>query len=444
MKKLLILGGGESGTGAALLGKRLGWDVLLSDGGTLRNSYRAVLEQAGIRYEEGGHTEASTFTPDLVVKSPGIPSSATVVAGFRQNGVELISEIEFAARHTKGKIIAITGTNGKTTTTLLTHHIFAKAGLDVAVGGNVGKSFAGLLAERDYDYWVLEVSSFQLDDVAQFKPDVAILLNITPDHLDRYGYSVEAYAAAKMNITRNQLAAQHFIYCSDDPLTLDAMQRHKVAATLHPISIHQEVENGAYLSNEHIYINLHNTSFHMSIHDLALQGKHNAYNSMAAGVASRLFEIRKEIVRESLSDFQNIEHRLEFVAEIHGIKFVNDSKATNVNSTWYALESIDTPVVWIVGGVDKGNDYSLLEPLVREKVKAMICLGTDNEKLISYFGNIVPMYAEARSARDAVNLAYQAGNKGDTVILSPACASFDLFDNYEDRGHQFKMSVRSL
>lgn len=442
--KLLVLGGGESGTGAALLGLKLGYEVLVSDSGKLRENYRTQLVDRRIAVEEEGHAQALDFSPNLVVKSPGIPSSVPVVTSFVQRGIEVISEIEFAARHTTGKMVAITGTNGKTTTTLLTHHIFAKAGLDVALAGNVGKSFAGVLAEGDHAYFILEVSSFQLDDTVHFKPDVAVLLNITPDHLDRYNYSIEAYADAKFRIARNQGPAQHFIYCSDDPITTEGLARHDLHAEKHPISLTTPHENGAYIDQNNIVINLYHKPFEMSIHDLALQGKHNAYNSMAAGVAARIFEIRKEIVRESLSDFQNVEHRLEFVAEIHGIRFINDSKATNVNSTWYALESIDGPVVWVVGGVDKGNDYSLLEPLVREKVKAIICLGKDNAKLVDFFGPMVEAIGEANSARDAVALAYQNAHKGDTVILSPACASFDLFDNYEDRGHQFKTAVRAL
>jgi len=442
--KMLIFGGGESGTGAALLGQKLGYDVFVSDSGKLKDKYKAVLSQKGIRWEEGGHSAAFADGVGLVVKSPGIPSTVTAVSNFSRKGIEVISEIEFAARHTRGKMIAITGTNGKTTTTLLTHHIFAKAGVDVAMAGNVGRSFAASLTEGDHDYWVLEVSSFQLDDIVDFKPEVAVLLNITPDHLDRYGNSIEAYSAAKFAVSKNQGPEQHFIYCADDSLTAEGMKRHTINAEMHPVSLRGEVENGAYTAHNNIIINLHNKSFTMSIHDLALKGKHNAYNSMAAGVSARIFEIRKEIVRESLSDFQNIEHRLEFVAEIHGIRFINDSKATNVNSTWYALESLDGPVVWIVGGVDKGNDYTLLEPLVREKVKAVICLGKDNKKLLDFFGPIVDNIAEAGSAAEAVGLAYQSGVKGDSVILSPACASFDLFENYEERGHLFKTAVRAL
>jgi UDP-N-acetylmuramoylalanine--D-glutamate ligase len=442
--KLLILGAGESGTGAALLGKKLGYEVFVSDRGMIKEKYQHVLSSNGVKWEQGQHSAEFVADADLVIKSPGIPSEAPLVKELRQKGVEVISEIEFGSRHTKGKIIAITGTNGKTTTTLMTHHIFEKAGMDVAVGGNVGKSFAGLLAERDYEYFVLEISSFQLDDIVHFKPDVAVLLNITPDHLDRYGYDMERYIDAKFAIARNQDANDHFIYCADDHILMEALAKRDVRAQLHPISLTVPHNEGAYLTDEKLIINLTNKHLEMSIHDLALQGKHNAYNSMAAGVSARIFEIRKEIVRDSLSDYQNIEHRLEFVAEIHGIKFINDSKATNVNSTWYALESADSPVVWIVGGVDKGNDYSILEPLVRERVKAIICLGLENEKLMAYFGPMVGQIAEARSASEAVALGYQFGTKGDTVLLSPACASFDLFENYEDRGQKFKSAVRAL
>ncbi len=442
--KMLILGAGESGTGAALLGKKLGYDVFVSDRGPIKPKYKDILLNAGVKWEEGQHSDEFLAGAELVIKSPGIPSGATAVIALRESGVEVISEIEFGSRHTKGKIIAITGTNGKTTTTLLTHHIFAKAGYDVAVGGNVGMSFAGLLAERDYEYFVLEVSSFQLDDIVHFRPDVAVLLNITPDHLDRYGYDLDNYVQAKFTIAQNQTANDHFIFCADDPITTENLKKYDIHAQKHPIALKGPIENGAFLTENELIINLTNKPFEMSIHDLALQGKHNAYNSMAAGVSARIFEIRKEIVRDSLSDYQNIEHRLEFVAEIHGIKFINDSKATNINSTWYALESMDGPVVWIVGGVDKGNDYSILEPMVREKVKAIICLGKDNQKLLEFFSLIVTDIVEAGSASEAVGFGYQFGRKGDTVLLSPACASFDLFENYEERGQKFKSAVRAL
>ncbi|NEN22975.1 UDP-N-acetylmuramoyl-L-alanine--D-glutamate ligase [Cryomorpha ignava] len=442
--KLLVLGGGESGAGAAMLGKKLGYDVFLSDRGVLKEKYKNVLIKAGIKWEEGAHSGDFLQGTELVIKSPGIPSETAIVLDLKKAGAEVISEIEFAARHTKGKIIAITGTNGKTTTTLLTHHMFAKAGKDVIAAGNVGKSFAGLLAERDRDIWVLEVSSFQLDDIVSFKPDVAILLNITSDHLDRYGYEMQNYADAKFAIARNLTEADHFIYSDDDEVILKNLKEKNIKAQLHPISTYHPVENGAYITENELIINLTNNPYKMSIHDLALQGRHNVYNSMAASVSARLFDLRKEVVRDSLSDYENIEHRLEFVAEIHGIKFINDSKATNVNGVWYALENYSEKIVWIVGGVDKGNDYSILEALVREKVKAIICLGTDNKKLMDYFGPMVENIAEAHTATEAVNLGYAFAKKNDVVLLSPACASFDLFENYEDRGQQFKRAVRAL
>ncbi len=368
-----------------MLGKKLGHEVFLSDRGILKEKYKNVLNKAGIKWEEGAHSAEFLQGAELVIKSPGIPSETPVVVNLRKQGAEVISEIEFAARHTNGKIIAITGTNGKTTTTLLTYHIFAKANLDVVAAGNVGKSFAGQLAEGDHEYWVLEISSFQLDDIVSFKPDVSVLLNITPDHLDRYGYEMQNYVDAKFAIAQNLTAADHFIYCDDDEVILKNLKTKNIKAQLHPISTYHPVENGAYTTENELIINLTNNPFTMSIHDLALQGRHNTYNSMAASVSARIFDLRKELVRDSLSDYENIEHRLEFVAEIHGIKFINDSKATNVNSTWYALENYSEKIVWIVGGVDKGNDYSILEALVREKVKAIICLGTDNQKLSGLF-----------------------------------------------------------
>jgi len=444
LMKILVLGGAESGTGAALLAKKQGLSVMVSDAGAIKPVYRQQLIAAGIAFEEGGHSAAFLADTTTVVKSPGIPDEAQMVVELKASGAEIISEIEFASRYTAAKIVAITGTNGKTTTTLLTYHILKKAGLDVAVAGNVGKSFAGVLADRDYACFVLEVSSFQLDNITQFRPDIAVILNITPDHLDRYQYQLANYVKAKFEIGKFQTATDHFIYSADDPILTEALDNFPLKAEKHPISIKVPVENGAFLDNDFIKHSLTLKSFEMSIHELALQGKHNAYNSMAASIAARIFEIRKEVVRESLSDFQNIEHRLEFVAQIHGIKFINDSKATNVNSTWYALESCNEPVVWIVGGVDKGNDYSMLESLVREKVKAIVCLGKDNKKIIDYFSPFVENIAEAQSADDAVALGYRYGRKGDVVLLSPACASFDLFENYEDRGHQFKRAIRAL
>jgi len=441
--KVLVLGAGESGLGASLLANSKGCEVLVSDGKKIKEEVKNVLNKADIKWEEG-HNSCFDYTPDVVVKSPGIPRNAEVVNTLRKSGNPIVSEVEFASRFTKGKLIAITGTNGKTTTSSLVYHILKKAGLDVALGGNIGVSFARLLAERDYDYFVLEVSSFQLDDIEQFKPHIAILLNITPDHLDRYENDMQQYIDAKFRITQNQDNQDHFIYTIDDEYLEKEMAQKQIKAIEHPISYHREVENGAFIENERIRINITDKPFNMSIHELALQGRHNAYNSMAASIAARILEIRKDLIRESLSDFQNVEHRLEFVARIHGIKFINDSKATNVNSTWYALESANDPVVWIVGGVDKGNDYTILKDLVQEKVKAIVCLGVENQKLLDFFQPIVPNISEAKSADEAVAQAYRFAQSGDTVMLSPACASFDLFDNFEDRGHQFKRAIKAL
>ncbi len=431
--------------GAARLAVQHGWEVFLSDAGSLKPAFREALEQLGVGFEEGVHTTARIHEAELVVKSPGIPDSAKVVTELRNAGIPVISEIEFAYRYKSGRIIAITGSNGKTTTTMLTQHILAKAGVRSVAAGNIGKSFAGVLSSGEqFDWYVLEVSSFQLDGIEQFRPDIAILTNITPDHLDRYEHNMDLYSDSKMRITMNQGEQDHFIYCADDEGTRNAMQRNQVRAKNLPFSLKPLAGEGAGLDNNEITINLNNNLFTMSIHELALQGNHNAYNSMAAGIAARVLEIRKELVRESLSDFQNIEHRLEFVARVHGITFVNDSKATNINSTWYALESFDRPIIWIVGGVDKGNDYHALKPLVKKKVKGIICLGKDNERIKEAFGDLFHYLPEVESAREAVQCAYQMGEKEDVVLLSPACASFDLFENYEDRGHQFKRAVRAL
>jgi UDP-N-acetylmuramoylalanine--D-glutamate ligase len=445
MKRLVILGGGESGVGAALLGKKKGFDVFLSDMGTLKDKYSEVLLKNEIPFEHGKHSAPLILNADEVIKSPGIPDTAPLVKQLREKGVSVISEIEFAARYTNAKKICITGSNGKTTTTLLIHHMMKKAGLNAGLAGNVGKSFALQVAEENYDYYVLELSSFQLDGMFEFRADIAILLNITPDHLDRYEYKLENYAESKFRITRNQREEDSFIYCADDEVTLETMKRVPIKATQYPFSIKKKIEKGAYLENEQLHINTNNTNpLSMTIQELALQGKHNIYNSMAAGVTGKLVDIRKESIRESLSDFHNIDHRLELVGNVHGIEFINDSKATNVNSTWYALESMNNPVILILGGVDKGNDYSMLNDLVKEKVKAIICLGTDNKKIIKAFGGIISTILEAHSAKEAVAHAYKIGKKGDTVLLSPACASFDLFENYEDRGTQFKQAVRAL
>ncbi|MEO6901704.1 MAG: UDP-N-acetylmuramoyl-L-alanine--D-glutamate ligase [Bacteroidia bacterium] len=446
MKRIVILGGGESGVGSAVLAKKKGFDVFLSDKGELKDSYKNVLSKYNITWEEKKHTELSIFNADEVVKSPGIPDNATLIKALKERKIPVISEIEFAARYTTAKKICITGSNGKTTTTLLIYHILKKAGLNVGLGGNIGRSFAMQVAESDFDFYVLELSSFQLDGMFDFKAEIAILLNITPDHLDRYDYQFEKYAASKLRIIQNQTESDSFIYCMDDIEIMNHLKDKKIIAKPYPISIKEKVEQGAYLNeNNQVVINTNQLNpLLMTIQELALQGKHNLYNSMAAGIAGKLVDIRKDTIRESLSDFHNIDHRLEVVGNVHGIEFINDSKATNVNSTWYALESMNNPVILILGGVDKGNDYFMLNDLIKEKVKAIICLGTDNKKIIKAFGAIVPTIIEAKSATEAVVNAYKLGKKGDTVLLSPACASFDLFENYEDRGTQFKQAVRAL
>jgi UDP-N-acetylmuramoylalanine--D-glutamate ligase len=444
MTRLVVLGAQESGVGAARLAQREGIDVFVSDAGAIKPKYRDELKSRGIAFEEGGHTASRVLDADEVVKSPGIPDSASLVVAAREKGLSVISEIEFAYRYCNGRIIAITGSNGKTTTTLLTHHILQKAGLDVAVGGNVGNSFAALVAEGDRAHYVLELSSFQLDGIHTFRPDIAVLLNITPDHLDRYQYRMEKYVDSKFRIAMNQRPEDHFIHCADDPESTNWLRTHSVKARRWPFSIRHTLEQGAFLQDEQIQITTDQTTFRMSIIELALQGKHNVYNSMAAGIAARVLDIRKDIVRESLSDFQNVEHRLEHVAMVHGIEFINDSKATNVNSTWYALESMSKPVIWVAGGVDKGNDYSTLRDLVKERVKAIVCMGTDNGAIHKAFGDLVPVLVDTASAEQAVQTAYEMAESGDVVLLSPACASFDLFENYEERGRKFKTAVKAL
>ncbi|MFN8712418.1 MAG: UDP-N-acetylmuramoyl-L-alanine--D-glutamate ligase [Bacteroidota bacterium] len=446
MKRIVILGAGESGTGAALLAQQKGYDVFVSDKGAIHQKYKDVLSKNEIRWEEKQHTESLILNADEVIKSPGIPGTVPLIKQLRSQSIPVVSEIEFAGRYTNAKTICITGSNGKTTTATLTHHILQKAGVNAALGGNVGHSFAKLVAEAKHDVYVLELSSFQLDDMYQFRADIAVLLNITPDHLDRYEYQMEKYAAAKFRIAQNQRPEDAFVYCADDEVTLREMHKYTINATKYPFSIKQELQQeGAYLNtNNEIIINIHKNPITMTIEELALQGKHNVYNSMAGGIAARLLEVRKDAIRESLSDFQSVEHRLEFVSRINNIDFINDSKATNVNSTWYALESMNTPVVWIVGGVDKGNDYESLLELVQSKVKAIVCLGKDNSKIIAAFGGRVETIVEAGSAQEAVALSYRLATKGDSVLLSPACASFDMFENYEDRGRQFKAAVRGL
>ena len=443
-KYLVILGAGESGVGTAILGKKYGWKVFVSDFGVISPEYKEELNQYEITWEEGKHTIETLKDADIVVKSPGIPDKVAVVKQFTERNIPVISEIEFASYYNTAKTVCITGSNGKTTTTMLTYHTFQKAGINVGLAGNVGKSFAKQVAEENFDWYILELSSFQLDGMFDFKADIAILLNITPDHLDRYAYDMQNYVNAKFRIIQNQGENDFFIYNADDEVITSNLEKIKTNVNTLPFSIRKVIENGGYADEKQLTLNINKDPFIMSIHDLALKGKHNVQNSLASGIASRLVEIRKEVVRDSFTDFQNVEHRLEFVAKVHGISFINDSKATNVNSTWFALESMDAPTVWIVGGVDKGNDYSELSDLVKDKVKAIICLGTDNQKIKDTFNGVVETIVEAGSAMEAVSYGYRLAKKDETVLLSPACASFDLFENYEDRGNQFKSAVRAL
>ena len=445
-REIVVLGAAESGTGAAVLAHKKGYKVFVSDNGTIHKKYKSVLTHFDIDFEEGGHSLQRILSASEVIKSPGIPDEVPVIKALRERKVPVVSEIEFAVRYTSARIIAITGSNGKTTTTLLLGHILKAAGINVGVAGNVGKSFAWQVAEDDKDVYVLELSSFQLDYMHRFKADIAMLLNITPDHLDRYNNKFEDYISSKFRILQNQSKKDAFIFNADDPVITKELGKRKTEMNLYPFSFQlQDVENGAYINENEFIIKKHNKKiFDMTLEQLALQGKHNVYNSMAAGVAAKLMEIRNETIKQSLSDFQNIAHRLEYVGSVHGINFINDSKATNINSTWYALESTLKPIVWIAGGIDKGNDYKLIKSLVREKVKAIVCLGTDNQKLHAEFADDVELIVDADSAAAAVNAAYQIARKGETVLLSPACASFDLFENYEDRGNQFKQAVRNL
>lgn len=444
----MVLGSGESGVGSAILAKQKGFDVFVSDKGIIKENYKTQLLEEKILFEEGTHTEEKILNAFEVIKSPGIPDKTEMIQKLKAKNIPVISEIEFASRYTSAKKICITGSNGKTTTTLLTYHILKNAGYKVGLGGNIGKSFALQVAKENFEYFVLELSSFQLDDMYDFTADIAVLLNITPDHLDRYEYKFENYAASKFRIVQNQSEQNYFVYNADDEVITGFMKHHKINSTLVPFSIKKPIEgDGAFLNENQITINYkpnQNKPLIMTIEQLALQGKHNVYNSMAASLAARIVDVRKDVIRESLQDFQNIEHRLEFVASINGIEFINDSKATNVNSTWYALESMQKPVVWICGGQDKGNDYNELTELVKANVKAIICLGKDNKKIINAFKGIVDIIVETDNAADAVAASYKIGKKGDVVLLSPACASFDLFKNYEDRGMQFKAAVRSL
>ena len=444
MKRLVVLGGGESGVGTAILGKKEGFEVFVSDKGIVKEEYKKVLEHFEIDWEEQQHTEEKILNADLVMKSPGIPDKVPLVVKLKEIGVPVISEIEFASRYTKATIIGITGSNGKTTTTMLTNHILKEGGLHVGMAGNIGDSYAKMVAENDFDFYVLEISSFQLDGIVDFKPHIAILTNITPDHLDRYEYRFENYIASKFRIAKNQTKEDYLIYDADDEVIVQWLQKNPVQSKLLPFSINRKLDEGAYLENDKIIIKTQNNTIEMSTDALALEGKHNVKNTMAATTAAKLISIRKETIRRSIENFQGAEHRLEKVLKIHHVQYINDSKATNVNATYYALDSMKTPTVWIVGGVDKGNDYRELMPLVREKVKAIICLGTDNSKIKDAFGNVVDLVVETFAMDEAVKVAYKIAERGDTVLLSPACASFDLFKNYEDRGNQFKEAIKKL
>jgi UDP-N-acetylmuramoylalanine--D-glutamate ligase len=444
MKKIVILGAGESGAGSAVLAKKQGFEVFVSDNGQIKEKYKDLLKKSGINYEEGRHDENKIFSASEVIKSPGIRETAPIIISLHKKGIPVISEIEFAGRYTDAKKICITGSNGKTTTTNLIWQMLNKAGKKVALTGNVGNSFAMAVDEGNYDYYVIELSSFQLDGMYEFKADIAILLNITPDHLDRYGYNLQNYIDSKFRITQNLTKSEYFIYWADDPIVNAELSKKQYDMTMLPFSADRKEKMTAYIENDDLIIDYQHKTNLMTIHDLALKGRHNTYNSMAAAIAGKVLNIRKEIIRESLADFQGVEHRLEPVITVCGINFINDSKATNVNSTWYALECMDTDIVWIAGGIDKGNDYSELFQLVKKKVKAVVCLGKDNKKILEAFRDKVPTIVETSSMEEAVRSSYYLAAKGDTVLLSPACASFDLFSNYEDRGRQFKQAVRNL
>ena len=444
MQRLVILGGGESGVGTAILGKKQGYEVFVSDFGAIKDNYKEVLNINGIAWEEETHTENLILNADVVMKSPGIPEKVPIVKKLIEKGIPVISEIEFAAPFTSAITIGITGSNGKTTTTMLTYHLLKSAGLNVGLGGNIGKSFAWQVADENYDCYVLELSSFQLDGIRNYKPHIAIITNISPDHLDRYEYKYENYIASKFRITMNQDENDYLIYDDDDEAISNWLQNNKTNAQLIPFSLTKTFEKGAFINNNNMEVNINQEEFEMKTTDISLEGKHNMKNAMAATSVAQLMKIRKQTIRESLSNFQGVAHRLEKVLKIQNVQYINDSKATNVNATFFALDSMTVPTVWIVGGVDKGNDYSELMSLVREKVKAIICLGVDNKKIIDAFGNVVDIMVEVESMNDAVKTAQHLVEKGDAVLLSPACASFDLFQNYEDRGNQFKSAVRNL
>lgn len=442
--RLVILGGGESGVGTAILGKKIGHDVFVSDFGKIKNHYKEVLVINGIQWEEEINTEKLILNADIVMKSPGIPDESPIVKKLIEKNIPVLSEIEFAAQFTEAITIGITGSNGKTTTTMLTYHLLKSGGMNVGLAGNIGKSFAWQVADDKHDAYVLELSSFQLDGIVNYKPHIAIITNISPDHLDRYNYNYDEYITAKFRITMNQTAEDYLIYDADDKAINSWLNKNKIKAQLVPFSLTKIFKEGAFVKEKNLVIKINNEEFVMAIDHLALEGKHNVKNAMAATTVAQLMRIRKSTIRESLSDFQAVEHRLEKVLKIQNVQYINDSKATNVNATFFALDSVNKPTVWIVGGVDKGNDYTELMSLVREKVKAIICLGLDNKKIINIFENVVDTIIEVTTMQDAVKYAQKFSEKGDTVLLSPACASFDLFENYEDRGRQFKQAVQNL
>jgi UDP-N-acetylmuramoylalanine--D-glutamate ligase len=443
-KRLVVLGGGESGVGAAILGVAKGFETFVSDLGAILPDFKTDLTRYNIPFEENQHTPELILNADLVVKSPGIPDKAPMIQSLVKAGIPIISEIEFAGRYTSATTICITGSNGKTTTTLLIYDLLKRAKLNVGLAGNIGKSFARQVAEENFDYYVLEISSFQLDGMFEFRANIAVLTNITPDHLDRYNYQMQNYTDSKFRIIQNQTNEDFFIYNDDDPVIAEELAKRNLPAKLLPFSIFHPLQEGAWVEDKTMKINVFNNIFDMTILELALQGKHNLNNSMAAGISGMVLKLRKDDIRECLSDFQGVEHRLERFMRVHDIEFINDSKATNINSVWYALESMTTKVVWIVGGIDKGNDYSQLFDLVKEKVKAIVCMGVDNSKIKAAFADKGIEIVDTKSMNEAVRSAYFLASKGDSVLLSPACASFDLFKNYEDRGRQFKEAVRNL
>ena len=438
--RIVVLGGGESGFGAAYLAKKKGLEVFLSDRGEIRENYKQLLIENGIEFEEGTHTEEKILNADWIVKSPGIPKKAEIIGQIQRKGIRLSSEIEFASEFTNAKIIAITGSNGKTTTTSLIYHILKSDGLNVGLGGNIGKSFAKQVADENYDYYVLEVSSFQLDDIQNFRPYISLLLNLSKDHLDQYNYDYEEYALAKFRITENQENDNFFIYNKDDVMSMNLLEKLEIKAKMLPFSTKEKLEEGGFATEDKIFIKLQE-EFSMKIDELSLVGTHNVANSLAASIAGKILNISNESIRNSLMTFQAVEHRLEFVSEIGGVKYINDSKATNVNAAYFALESMKTPTVWIVGGTDKGNDYTEIEELVKKKVKAIVCLGLDNQKIINFFKEKKEFIYDTSSMEDAVKICKSIAEKGDTVLLSPCCASFDLFKNYQDRGTKFKEAV---